>query len=153
MIYWNINYVFLTLLLMLLQVFFEVLFRENRTNERQKSSVFWWKAVTLIHLTWCSALPDYSGDVHTAAFLLLFPSQEVHHILSLTPNCPPPSTAPPVLKITPIWAVSQRLYQRVTISRIRAELRCDWLPRWYRGCELTGQKVISLWRDYGRWLS
>lgn len=130
---------------------FKVLFRELM-KDTTKFSVFWWKAVTLIHLTWCSALPDYSGDVHTAAFLLLFPSQEVHHILSLTPNCPPPPTAPPSLKSLP-FELSVKVCIRVPISRIRTELRCDWLPQWYRASELTGQKVISLWRDYGRWLS
>lgn len=108
--------------------------------------------VTLIRLTRCSALPDYSGDIHTEVFLLLFPSQEVHHILSLTPKCPPPSTAPPSLNSLP-FELSVRGCIRVPISRIRTELRCDWLVQWYRARELAGQKVISLWRDYGRWLS
>lgn len=89
--------------------------------------VFWWKAVTLIHLMWCSALPDYSEDVHTAVFLLLFPSQEVHHVLSLTPKCPAPSTAPQSLKSLP-FELSVKGCIRVTISRIRTELPCDWLP-------------------------
>ncbi len=103
---------------MLLQVFAKCFPRTTKRKIERRSckSLFWvsecsdGKQSTLIRLTWCSALPDYTGDIHTAGFLLLFPSQEVHHILSLTPKCPPPSTAPPVLKLTPIWAVSQRLY-------------------------------------------
>ncbi len=83
--------------------------------------VFWWKAVTLIRLTWCSVLLDYSEDIHTAGFLLLFPSQEVHYILSLTPKCPPPSTTPPSLNSL-LFELSVRGCIRVPISGIRTEL-------------------------------
>lgn len=120
----NINFVVINVVASVCKV----LSRNNKERLKDTAAkvcsefgVFWWKAVTLIRLTWCSALPDYTGDIHTAGFLLLFPSQEVHHILSLTPKCPPPSTAPPSLNSLP-FELSVRGCIRVPISRIRTEL-------------------------------